>query len=92
MKHELGITTNIKKIGSFNYFAQFGDMCENEHCVVLIGNLKNDPTPNPDEIYELDYISLAELVERIEQNPEDFTPWLKHTIDFLKQNVSHLGS
>ncbi len=92
MKHELGITTNVKKIGTFNYFAQDGDHCENEHCVVLIGNIKDDPEPNPNEIYELDYVSLVDLVERIESNPEEFTPWLKHTVDLLKENVSHLGS
>ncbi|MBI4895427.1 MAG: NUDIX domain-containing protein [Candidatus Aenigmarchaeota archaeon] len=92
MKYELGVTTHLKKIGAFNYFAQDGDHCENEHCVVLIGNIKDDPEPNPEEIYEIDYISLVDIVYRIESNPEEFTPWLKHTVDLLKQNVSHLGS
>ena len=92
MQRELGITTDMKNIGAFNYFAQHGEFCENEHCAILIGKIKEDPRPNQNEIYEVRWISLAELVEEIETYPENFTPWIKHTVDFLKGNVSHLGS
>ena len=90
MKRELGVTATLRKAGAFNYFAQDGNHCENEHCIILIGKINQDPKPNPDEIYETRWISLAELVEEIEQNPNNFTPWLKHSIEIMTKDLSHL--
>ncbi len=90
MQRELGITSSLRKIGHFNYFADHGENCENEHCIIFVGKLAEDPKPNLDEIYELRWISLAELAEEIESDPDKFTPWLKHSVDVMTKNLSHL--
>lgn len=44
-------------------------------------------TPNPDEVMETDWLTLAELEQRIAARPDLFTPWLRIYLDQHKAAI-----
>ena len=65
----------------YTYFAKFGDYCENEFCVLLVGKLQGEPDPNPDEIMETKFATMEELSIDMARNPDAYTPWFKIAFD-----------
>jgi isopentenyldiphosphate isomerase len=47
---------------------------------VYFGRLKSQTKPDPAEVTDLEFLSLAELNRRIKREPGDFTYWMKHYI------------
>ncbi|MCD8524824.1 MAG: isopentenyl-diphosphate Delta-isomerase [Gammaproteobacteria bacterium] len=84
---EMGISTELKKVGTFTYIAHFENgLTENEIDHVFIGNIRNSPlSPNPEEVIDHAWISIQHLVECIDKNPEKFTPWLKSALEFVSR-------
>ncbi|MBD3225369.1 MAG: isopentenyl-diphosphate Delta-isomerase [Caldithrix sp.] len=78
LKEELGINTKLYYIFQFQYEADFKDKgAENELCSVYIGKTNQRPEINENEIAEWQYIKPEELDNKIQQQPERFTPWFK---------------
>lgn len=77
LKEEWGITDieGIMDIGAFNYFAQFGNYCENEHCCLMIGEYNGDVKLNPEVGYEYKWMDKTEFLEDLKNNPQKYTPW-----------------
>jgi isopentenyl-diphosphate delta-isomerase type 1 len=71
----------IYSCGSFQYFAKFDSLSENELDHVFLysptydGFSKNDFVPNPDEIDEIQWITIPELQIWMQEKPEEFTAW-----------------
>lgn len=83
---EMGIgSVEIENIGSFNYFADHGPNCENEHCSILVGIYNGDFKANPDEIYEVKKVPFEEFLEDIKKNPSNYTPWAVLSVGSLEQ-------
>ncbi len=61
--------------GGFNYFAKYGEMCENEHDMVLIGQYDGEVNLNPEEGYEIKWMGKEEFLKDIKKNPKKYTPW-----------------
>lgn len=65
--------------GKFGYFAQLGELVENEidSVYVLFMNLNDQKkiSVNPEEASACQWIKLDDLVLWLRQNPEDFTAW-----------------
>jgi isopentenyl-diphosphate Delta-isomerase len=69
--------TSLERVLDYTYFAKFGDYCENEFCVLLIGKLGGPVAPNPDEIMETKFVTMEALGEDMAKNPDSYTPWFK---------------
>ena len=73
---EVGISAELEEIFSFIYFYKFDNgLYEYEYDHVFIGNYNGEVSPNPEEIYKLDWIEAEELLEDLLGNPEKYAPW-----------------
>ncbi len=87
LKDEFGVQQKIplKNLGFFNYFAQYGEFCENEHCAMMAGKYDGAVNLNPEMGYEYKWIKEEEFIEDIEQNPGSYTPWAIEGVKVLKR-------
>lgn len=78
LSKEMGIAhVPSEKIGAFNYIAFDGANCENEHCVILIGNYNGEFKANNNEVYEAKKVSFGKFIGDCKKNPQKYTPWAK---------------
>ncbi len=83
LKKEWGIETPVKKLFGFNYFASYGNFCENEYCLILIGKYNGKVHPNPEIIYKYKWVKAEKLFKDIKINPLKYTPWLIQSLKRL---------
>lgn len=82
LKDELGMSCKLKQTFSFNYRAQVdNNLVEHEIDHVLIGFSNETPNLNHDEAIAFKWQNLNNLKKDIENNPRDYTQWLKIVID-----------
>jgi len=86
VEKEWGLAVPLERLFSFNYFQRYGDMCENEYCMLLIGEVPDNIKYNPDVAYGQKWISLKELAKDVEKNPEAYTPWAIITVKELMKH------
>jgi isopentenyl-diphosphate delta-isomerase len=78
LEEELGLKTELLYLYKFQYQAEFKkEGSENELCSVYIGKSDDLPIVNETEIADWKYISLDDLDDQLQKNPQDFTPWFK---------------
>lgn len=88
LKEELGITTDLTEKFSFIYKADVGqNLWEHELDHVFTGNYEGNFALNEEEVSEIRYISMQQLDEEMNANPEKFTEWFKI---ILKEYKDHL--
>ncbi len=86
LKDEYDIESiSLKRIGEFNYFAKVGELCENEHDVLLIGEYNGEVKLNPEVAYEYKWINKQELFTDMEANPKNYSAWSLEGLKVLKQ-------
>lgn len=82
LKEEMGFDCELKKIFSFTYKVKLNnDLFEHEHDHVFIGNFDGKPNPNSEEVDEWKWVDLKELKRDIQKNPDNYTYWLKMSIN-----------
>ncbi len=74
----------LEDLGGFNYFAQDGDNCENEHCIMMLGKYDGEVKLNPDVGYEYKWMNKNEFLAEIETNPDKYSQWAKEGVKVLK--------
>lgn len=75
---EMGMRSDTHFAFSFIYKAAFENgLTEHEYDHVYIGITDDQPVPNKKEVLNWKYVNLSELKQDIEQNPGDYTEWLK---------------
>lgn len=78
LMEEAGISCKLQEIFAFQYSHQFHEnLYEHEYDHVLIGCYDGGFAPNPDEIAEMKWVSFHELLDDLEQRPQEFAPWFK---------------
>lgn len=84
---EYGITEKIslKNLGFFNYFAKYGDYCENEHCALMVGEYNDPLNLNPEAGYEYKWMDKKDFLVDLAKNPQNYTPWAREGIKLLKK-------
>lgn len=88
LNEELGITADLTEKFSFIYKADVGqNLWEHELDHVFTGNYEGSFVLNNDEVSEVRYISMQQLDEEMNANPEKFTEWFKI---ILKEYKDHL--
>lgn len=88
LKDEYNITLpieDIKVIGSFNYFAKYGEYCENEHDVFLMGQYDGEVKLNPEVGYEYKWIDKSEFLKDAKQHPQKYSVWANEGLKVLKK-------
>ncbi|MBI2329972.1 NUDIX domain-containing protein [Candidatus Daviesbacteria bacterium] len=77
LSEEWGVAEKIvlKNRGFFNYFAQYGEFCENEHCFLMTGEYDGEVYLNPSMGYEYKWMDKKEFLKDIRSNPQNYTPW-----------------
>ena len=88
LNEELGITADLTEKFSFIYKADVGqNLWEHELDHVFTGNYEGNFALNEEEVSEIRYISMQQLDEEMNENPEKFTEWFKI---ILKEYKDHL--
>ena len=81
LDEELGLSNVTSEYrGQVEYRADVGGgLIEHELVDVYVAHLDTRPgvTPNPDEVMDVDWISLDQLNAKVSTHPEACTPWLK---------------
>ena len=83
LKVEWGVEAPVRRLLSFTYFAQFGEACENELCVLLAGRYDGPLAPNPEHALGHRWATLAECAADLRAGTPDYTPWARIAIDRL---------
>ncbi|MER7002654.1 isopentenyl-diphosphate Delta-isomerase [Dactylosporangium sp. NPDC000555] len=85
LMEELGVTAvPLREVGVYVYQAADPDSgrVEFEYDHVLVGPYSGDPTDvDPDEVAAVDWVTPAELAQRITRSPESYAPWLAGVLD-----------
>lgn len=84
-EYDIDNITSLKNMGGFNYFAKWGEYCENEYCVMMVagydGGIKMDPSVG----YEYKWVEKQEFLKDIVSNPQNYTPWAIEGAKILKK-------
>lgn len=75
----------IYPCGMFSYFADFGDVSENEIDHVFLYNLaeQTDFACDKDEVAALRWVTIAELCRWMAQEPQVFTVWFQPALELV---------
>jgi isopentenyl-diphosphate Delta-isomerase len=83
---EYGIKgVKLENKGAFNYFEKYNELCENEHCYLLVGEYTGEVYLNPEAGYMYKWMDKKEFLEDIEKNPDKYTPWAIESVKLLKE-------
>ena len=75
---EMGFDCELKEIFSFIYKAPFDNgLTEHELDYVMIGEYENDPKLNKNEVHSFKWMTLQEVKDDIDLQPEIYTEWFK---------------
>lgn len=90
LQQEMGFTTPLYKAFEFTYKADFANgLTEHEYDHVLIGHYDGPVEPNPAEVKNYCYQSIAEIKNGLQLRPGNYTEWFKialpHLEEYLKE-------
>src|SRR3989344_3285333 len=74
-EYDIEDISNLENLGGFNYFAKWGEFCENEFCAMLVGEYNREVKIDPSVGYEYKWVKKEEFLKDIEENPQNYTPW-----------------
>lgn len=87
VRQEFGVDgISFRKIGAFNYFAQQGKKCENEHCAVIVGKYDGKVKPNPKAAYGYKWATFGEVLKDVRKKPESFVKWARLGAKILRKH------
>jgi len=80
LHEEIGVSTELCEVFCFTYRATdpSSGLSEYEVDHVFVGQLDDEPRPDPEEIDDLRWIDGAELERDVAAHPERYTPWCAH--------------
>ncbi len=91
LQQELGLTTEAAFLYKFKYHAQYDDNgAERELCWVYMGRCQSDPIPNRTEVEAWRFVSVAQLNDELQHQPQQFTPWFK--LEWQELNSKHVAT
>jgi len=87
LKEEMGFDCGLREMFKFTYKAEFSSgLTEYETDHVFVGISDDEPTLNKEEAMDYRWISIKELANEIENNPERYTPWFKIALQKLVES------
>lgn len=76
----------LQNLGTFNYYAKYGERCENEHCAMLIAEYDGEINMDPEVGYENKWVAKMEFLKDFESNPGNYAPWVPGGVEVLKKS------
>jgi isopentenyl-diphosphate delta-isomerase len=87
LQQEMGFDTRLVEAFTFIYKAEHENgLTEHELDHVLIGIFNGEPKPNPEEADEWKWISKEDLQKDVKENPDNYTPWFKISLERVLEN------
>ncbi|EGG41920.1 isopentenyl-diphosphate delta-isomerase, type 1 [Candidatus Nitrosarchaeum limnium SFB1] len=89
MPEELGVSCKMDYLMKFEYHVPYKDVgSENEICGTLIGIVDESTKFKivEDEIDEIKWVSVNELISEIKNNPKIYCPWMLIALKFLDRS------
>lgn len=78
LQQELGLTSELEFLYKFIYQASYDQQgSEHELCWVYLGHSPDAVVVNANEIANWRFVSVETLNRELEEQPENFTPWMK---------------
>jgi isopentenyl-diphosphate delta-isomerase len=91
LSEEMGMKCELQYAFNFTYKAELLDgIEEHEYDHVYFGVSDELPVPDPEEVSAYKYLSMNLLSKDIEQNPEDYTEWLKICFKQVQDSTKRL--
>ncbi len=82
LREEMGFDCELRAAFEFLYRAEMdGALIEHEYDHVLVGTHEGDPAPDPAEVEDWRWVTLAELRRGLLLEPECYSYWLKAAIE-----------
>ena len=88
MEYDIDNHINLDNLGSFNYFAQNGKFCENEHCAMMLGQYEGEVNLDPKVGYECKWVDLNDFFKDVSNNPNNYAPWVIEGVKVLKKEFA----
>jgi isopentenyl-diphosphate delta-isomerase len=89
LKQEMGFETSLEEMFTFIYKATSENgLTEHELDHVLTGRFDDEPKPNPEEADDWKWVSLNELQNDVNENPDNYTPWFKIALNRVIEKMS----
>lgn len=85
LRVEWGVDVPVRQVLSFVYFERFGDLCENEHCALLVGQHDMPVAPSSEHAYDLRWVGVTECLRDVDANPSKYTPWAQIALGRLRR-------
>lgn len=84
LKEEMGFDSKLSYLRKFHYFVNLGDgLIENEIDYIYTGFYDGVVRPNPNEVMDYKRIDLGFLKQDVDQNPKQYTYWLRKALEFF---------
>lgn len=90
LKEELGFTLPLNKVFEFIYKADFENgLTEHEYDHVFIGLYDGAIHPDPQEVSDYCYKSMADIRNSLSSHPGNFTEWFKIAFPKIEKYLQH---
>ncbi|MCD8132629.1 MAG: isopentenyl-diphosphate Delta-isomerase [Clostridiales bacterium] len=83
-----GAYGGLRELGCFQYYQKYEDCAEHEidHVFCLtVPDAQITLSPDPEEIGEIQWISIDDLLVWMERRPEDFTAWFAPALEIVRE-------
>ena len=89
LAHELGLAPTGLELAlpDFSYRASLDGVEEHELCPVWLARVDSDPSPNPSEVGEWEWVAWPDFVDRAERPDRDLSPWAREQVALLAPRV-----
>ena len=78
LQEEMGFDCDLTEVFQFGYKAPFDNgLTEHELDHVMIGTYNGEPNINPEEVASHKWMSLEDVKNDMEDNPQQYTAWFK---------------
>ena len=89
LQEEMGFVTPLKETISFIYKAPFDNgLTEHELDHIMVGNYEDTPIINPDEVADWKWMTLEDVKQDIDDNPQLYTAWFKIIFEKFYEHIN----
>lgn len=93
LKEEMGFVVELQESISFIYKAPFDNgLTEHEYDHIVIGKYDGYPKINPEEVADWKWMSLEDIKNDMDKNPQLYTEWFKIIFENFYQHINILGN
>jgi isopentenyl-diphosphate delta-isomerase len=93
LQEEMGFDCELKPMFTLRYESEVGDgLTENEYDHIYYGSYNGSVTPAEDEVQEYKFAALPDIMDWIEEYPEDFTAWFHIVLPKFVEHLRKSGS